>query len=204
VQEIGSVKRLSIAVLVDGTYTNGEDGKREYKPRGKEELDQLGKLARSAVGYDAKRGDTLDIINMQFVNALNRDFNTVEPLFGFSKSDYFRIAEIFVLAAVGILVILLVIRPLVARTLEALPSALAGGNDQNLLADQSADSLALASPAETGTALMPGEEDENDLIDVAQVAGKVRASALKQIEEIVERHPEQTIGIIRQWMNEEN
>ena len=40
------------------------------------------------------------------------------------------------------------------------------------------------------------------MIDVAQVAGKVRASALKKIEEIVERHPEETIGIIRQWMSE--
>ena len=41
-----------------------------------------------------------------------------------------------------------------------------------------------------------------DMIDLAQIEGKVRASALKKIEEIVERHPEETVGIIRQWMNE--
>ncbi len=204
VREKGSIRRLSIAVLVDGVYAEDKDGKRTYKPRTKAELDKLALLARSAVGYDAKRGDTLEIINMQFVNALGNDVNTVEPLFGFSKSDYFRLAEIFVLAAVGILVILLVVRPLVARTLEALPTALAGGNEQNLLADQSADAPSLSGPAETGISAVSGENGEDDLIDVAQVAGKVRASALKKIEEIVERHPEQTIGIIRQWMSEEN
>lgn len=200
VREMGSIKRLSVAIMVDGTYTTNKDGKRDYKPRDQAELDKLATLARTAVGFDAKRGDTLEIINMQFVNALDRDLDTVEPLFGLSKSDYFRIAEIFVLAAVGILVILLVVRPLVARTLEALPGALAGG-EQNLLADQSADSPSLAGPSETGTSALE-EDGDDDMIDVAQVAGKVRASALKKIEEIVERHPEETIGIIRQWMSE--
>ena len=203
VRELGSIKRLSVAIMVDGFYTTTADGKREYKPREQAELDKLATLARTAVGYDAKRGDTLEIINMQFVNALDRDLDTVEPLFGLSKSDYFRIAEIFVLAAVGILVILLVVRPLVARTLESLPTALAGG-DQNLLADQSADSPSLSGPSDTGISALDGEEDGDDLIDVAQVAGKVRASSLKKIEEIVERHPEETIGIIRQWMSEGN
>ena len=105
-------------------------------------------------------------------------------------------------AAVGILVILLVVRPLVARTLEALPSSLAGSGDQNLLADQSADAPALTGPADTGSGLNESD-DEEDMVSVASIDGKVRASALKKIEEIVERHPEETIGILRQWMNED-
>ena len=105
------------------------------------------------------------------------------------------------LAAVGILVILLVVRPLISRTLEALPGALATA-EQNLLAAHSADAPALAGPSDTGVAgSPPGDDPADDLIDVASVEGKVRASALKKIEEIVERHPEETVGIIRQWMN---
>jgi len=204
VRESGKVRRLSIAVLIDGTYTTDKDGKRVYTPRSKEELDKLDKLVRSAVGYDEKRGDTLELINMPFVNALERELETVEPLFGLTKTDYFRIAEIFVLAAVGILVILLVVRPLVARTLEALPSALAGGGEHNLLANQSADMPALTGPSDTGVAGQRlGEEEGDDMIDVASIDGKVRASTIKKIEEIVERHPEETVGILRQWMTQD-
>lgn len=202
VREMGTVRRLSIAVLVDGTYKADKDGNKQYAPRGETEIQNLTKLASSAVGFDAKRGDTLEVINMQFVTALGDEVDTVEPLFGLSKGDYFRIAEIFVLAAVGILVILLVVRPLVARTLEALPSALAAATDQNLLADQSPDTPALTGPAETGIG-GENELDQEEMVDVARIDGKVRASALKKIEEIVERHPEETIGILRQWMSED-
>lgn len=201
VRETGTVRRLSIAVLVDGTYgRKNEDGTQTYKPRGEEALDKLAKLVRSAVGFDAKRGDSLEIINMRFVNAADEELGGVEPLFGLTKADYFRIAEIFVLTAVGILVILLVVRPLVARTLEALPGALATA-EQNLLAAHDALAPALSGPSDTGKGSYQAEEELDDLIDVAQIEGKVRASTLKKIEEIVERHPEETVGIIRHWMN---
>ena len=200
VRETGTVRRLSIAVLVDGSYGKTADGEIEYKPRQQEQLEKLARLVRSAVGFDAKRGDSLELINMRFVNSVDENLGGVEPLFGLTKADYFRIAEIFVLAAVGILVILLVVRPLVTRTLEALPGALATA-EQNLLAAHSATAPALAGPSDTGVGALPEEDQVDDLIDVASVEGKVRASALKKIEEIVERHPEETVGIIRQWMN---
>ena len=201
VRESGSVRRLSIAVLVDGIYSTDAGGKEVYKPRDQKGLDKLATLVRSAIAFDSKRGDTLEVVNMRFVAKPKTEWDTVEPLFGFTKTDYFRIAEIFVLAAIGILVLLLVVRPLVARMLEALPSAFAAA-EQNLLANQSADIAALASPADTGVSAQQAEEEADDMIDLARIEGKVRASTLKKIEEIVERHPEETVGIIRQWMNE--
>lgn len=203
VREVGNINRLSIAVLVDGTYTKGKDGKSVYHPRSKAELDKITQLVKSAVGFDAKRGDHIDVTNMQFATIDDQNIATVEPLFGLTKADYFRIAEIFVLAAVAILVILLVVRPLVSRTIEALPSALASVAEQNLLANQSADAPALTGPSDTGVGTPEiDDEDQEDLIDVARIEGKVRKSTLKKIEEIVERHPDETIGMIRQWMSE--
>jgi flagellar M-ring protein FliF len=203
VREVGSIRRLSIAVLVDGSYSTGKDGKPVYTPRPQAELDKITKLVKSAVGFDAKRGDSIDVTSMRFASIDDRNLASVEPLFGLTKADYFRIAEIFVLAAVGILVILLVVRPLVSRTIEALPSALAAAAEQNLLANQSVDAPALTGPSDTGVNPQAIEdEDHEDLIDVARIEGKVRKSTLKKIEEIVERHPDETIGIIRQWMSE--
>jgi flagellar M-ring protein FliF len=199
VRESGSVRRLSVAVLVNGTFNSDEDGNRIYQPRTKEEMDQLTALVQSAIGYDEKRGDKLELINMRFTNPDDLIAPAEGPLFGLTKSDYFRIGEIFVLAIVGILVILLVVRPLIARTLDALPSALEAAKERTLLSDQSEDAPALAGPTGTGVSGPLSDEPES-MIDLDRVEGRVKASTLKKIGEIVERHPEETVGIIRQWM----
>ncbi|HEX2940349.1 MAG TPA: flagellar basal-body MS-ring/collar protein FliF [Rhodopila sp.] len=63
VREPGDIKRLTIAVVVDGTV----DGKGVYQPRSKQELDRIADLVRSAVGYDAKRGDQVTVDTMRFI-----------------------------------------------------------------------------------------------------------------------------------------
>ncbi len=199
VRESGTVRRLSVAVLVNGTFKRNGEGDLIYQPRTKEEIDKLATLVRSAIGFDAKRGDTVELINMRFSNPDDMNAVLEGPLFGLTKSDYFRIGEIFVLAIVGILVILLVVRPLVARTLDALPSALEAAKERTLLADQTEDAPALAGPTGTGVSGPLADEPES-MINLDQVEGRVRASTLKKIGEIVERHPEETVGIIRQWM----
>ena len=103
------------------------------------------------------------------------------------------------LAIVGILVILLVVRPLIARTLDALPSALEAAKERTLLSDQSEEAPALAGPTGTGVS-GPLPDEAESMIDLDRVEGRVKASTLKKIAEIVERHPEETVGIIRQWM----
>ncbi len=204
VHETGSVRRISIALLVDGTYSVNDEGTRVYTERSQEELEKIEKLVKSGIGFDPKRGDTVEIVGMQFRALDGQNLNTKLPFFGLTKSDLFRIAEIFVLAIVGILVILLVVRPLIARTLDALPSALDAAKEQGLLADQSEDSNALAGPAGTGVSgAFDEDEDDDQLINLDQVDGRVKASTLKKISEIVERHPEETVGILRQWMYQE-
>lgn len=205
IRESGTVRRISVAILVDGTYAEDEDGNRVYKERAKEELDKLEALVKSGIGFDQKRGDKVEVISMQFRALDGQDLNTKPPLFGLTKTDLFRIAEIFVLAVVGILVILLVVRPLVARTLDALPSALEAAKEQALLADQSEDSPAIEGPSGTGiSGSFDDEEEEDQLINLDQVDGRVKASTLKKISEIVDRHPEETVGILRQWMYQES
>jgi flagellar M-ring protein FliF len=98
-----------------------------------------------------------------------------------------------------------VVRPLIARSLDALPSALDAAKEQALLADQSEDGLSLSGPAGTGVSgSFSDEEDGDQLINLDQVDGRVKASTLKKISEIVERHPEETVGILRQWMYQES
>jgi len=64
----GTVKNLSVAVLVDGTYRD-ENGKRVFVPRGDDELEKLKALVASAVGIDEARGDRLEITSAPFQTA---------------------------------------------------------------------------------------------------------------------------------------
>ncbi len=105
-----------------------------------------------------------------------------------------------VLSILAILVILLVVRPLVSRAFEALPAAAAAA-EQKLPEQQAAATAALAAPE--GVPLDEGEDQFEELIDIDRVEGRVRASSVKKVGEIVEKHPEEALSIIRTWLYQE-
>lgn len=212
VKESGQIKRLSVAVLVDGKYIENEDGDKVWQPRAADELAQLETLVKSAVGFNEQRGDSVEIVNMQFVKLEPLEFDDGSLFLGISKEEFMQLAEILVLAVVGLLVILLVVRPVLTRLFESMPTALAGGQ-AGALGDQEGVALAqLTGPEATADMAELLEEDEEEvedeslldqMIDINQVEGRVRASSLKQIGEIVDKHPEEAIAIVRNWMYQE-
>ena len=68
VMEGGRVKRLSVAVLVDGLY-NRNGAETAYQPRPQEDLERIAQLVRTAIGFDQKRGDTVEVVNLRFARA---------------------------------------------------------------------------------------------------------------------------------------
>ncbi len=66
VMPVGDVKKLSIAVLVDGNYVKSEKGVEEYQPRPEKELTALEDLVKKSAGFDAKRGDQVVVSNVPF------------------------------------------------------------------------------------------------------------------------------------------
>lgn len=188
-------------MLVDGTYATAPDGTKKYTPRGDAEMQQLEKLVRSAIGYDQQRGDVVQLVNMPFASVDDGLANEgPAPLFGLTKDDYLRIAEIVVLGVVALLVLLLVVRPLVARLIEAIPKAIPMSPE--MLADLSGGPAPkLPGPDDAAAKAAASELDQ--MIDIEQVEGRVKASSLKKIGEIIEKHPEETVSIIRTWMFQE-
>ena len=208
VRDGGIVERISVAVMVDGTYAQDEDGNTIYSPRSEEELASIEALVRSAVGFDAQRGDTIEVVNMRFLVEDDLDAITAPDTFlGMETGDMMRIVELVVLGIVAALVILLVIRPLMARALDGGVPVDARDDLAALLSDQAGLQTALADPSGQGFPELPGPETEEDeveaLIDISQVEGRVRASSIKKIGEIVDSHPEEAASIIRNWLYQE-
>ncbi len=70
INAVGGINRLSVAMMVDGSYTEVEnaDGVAEqiYQPRSQEELDNLSAIVKSAIGFDNERNDQIEIVNLPF------------------------------------------------------------------------------------------------------------------------------------------
>jgi flagellar M-ring protein FliF len=226
VRESGLVRRLSVAVLVNGTTRIGANDEPIYEPRSEEEMDRFAALVRSAVGLSDERGDTLEIANLRFADLeIEPSGEATGSLLGFDTTELMRVAEILVLGVVGILVLLLVVRPVVGRLLESIPASAQDGGD--LLSDMGGSRPALAGPgghpagALTGGAA-PGataavaqptgglaaaenvESEVEAMIDLNKVEGRVRASSIHKIGEIVDKHPEEAVAIVRNWIYQED
>jgi flagellar M-ring protein FliF len=213
-REGGNIKRLSVAVLVNDRVTTNADGEPTFEPRSEDELANIEKLVKSAVGFNESRGDTVQIVNMRFAEVPGLIGGVDDPLFlGFSTADLRRIVEVLILAVVGVLIILLVVRPLISKIFETAPGQLAtagAGADggQALLTNQSGIAGAIAGPGGQGSGGLPvpssgaeGDGEELDhMLDIAQVEGRVQASSIRKIGDIIDKHPDEAVSIIRSWM----
>lgn len=199
VRESPEIKKLSVAVLVDGTYTADAEGKQTYTPRTEDNLKQLETLVKGAIGYNEERGDNVQVVNLQFVAepAVEGTAGGEEGFMGFSKSEIMRLVEILVLGLVGVLALLLVVRPMIMRLTDVGGGGAArvGGGRMvpQLTGPEGASAGALPEPELVNTEL-------DEMINLKQIEGRIKASSLKRISEIVEKHPEETLSIIRTWL----
>jgi flagellar M-ring protein FliF len=213
IEEPGSIKRLSVAVAVDGSNAAGPNGKPgPYTPRTTAEMQRIDQLVRSAVGFDATRGDQVNVINVQFERdaAAAGAASTASKLLDFDKNDLMRGAELLVLGMVAALIIFFVVRPLLATTggsmamprtlagVRALPSGgggSAGGGGHAQVSYDAATGEPLALPN-------PGNPEMDSRIDIARIEGQVRVSSVKSVSDFVDRHPEESVSILRGWLHE--
>jgi flagellar M-ring protein FliF len=198
VTEGGRVNRISVAVLVDGAYTKNDKGETTYQPREKEEIDRIAALVRTAIGFDQKRGDQIEVVNLRFAEVPTNVIPEPTGLMSFltfTKDDVMHWIELGVMLLLALVVLLLVVRPLVRRILESESSpsgaanvvaAIAGGDVQAALAQE-----IKAVPSQT-----------SKMIDMAQVQGQVHAQSVQKVGELADSNPNETISIIRSWLHE--
>ena len=208
VREMGEIRRVSAAVLVDGIYDVAADGKKTYRDRSPEELAKLEELVKNAIGFDKSRGDQVKVHTMQFAGG-DEQYQAEDPgefIFGMRRDFVEKIASNLGLSIVAILFLLLVLRPLIGRAIESMQGQV-GPDGRRLL---TADGSGIPQLTGPGAPAMPapalgGEEEviADELIDIDKVEGRVKASSIRKIGEIVEKHPEEALSIIRNWLYQE-
>ena len=203
VTEGGRVNRISVAVLLDGSYVRNERGEQVYQARDKDEIERITALVRTAIGFDQKRGDQVEVVNLRFAEVPSNVIAEPTGLLSFlqfTKDDVMHWIELLVMVLLGLVVLLLVIRPLVRRILapehaEPAPgmmiaAAIAGGDVEGAIAAGASPEEIKAVPSATAK-----------MIDIAQVQGQVHAQSVQKVGELADKNPAEAISIIRSWLH---
>ena len=172
---VGEITKLSVAVMIDGTMA-GDPA--EYQPRTPEEMAKYLQMVQSAVGFDAERGDVVQVENIQFDHSqLDKEKAEIE------SAEQIDLALEVGKLVVGLIFLIMfftrVIRPIITwmtTTVEVIPQTeQLGGTDNN-----------------------PADEETKRLTEMENQADKIR----KSVNEFVGQDPKYTAGVIRKWMRE--
>ncbi len=197
VTEAGAIKRLSVAVVVDGVYSADQNGDPVYTPRSADEIAQILTLVRSAVGYSQARGDSVEVVNMQFAERPELAVPGTDAtggLLDFTRDDLMNGAEMAVTLLIALALVFFVMRPLLKKVMTpesqplALPTAAELGHHGVLSADGHV--IADQEPKDKTPAWVTN----------AKSMGETQLQTLKTVGTLVEENPKQAALIVRDWL----
>ncbi|NLH51164.1 MAG: flagellar M-ring protein FliF [Myxococcales bacterium] len=201
----GAIKKLSVAVLIDGTYKEVEgEGKKkmEFVPRSEEEMATFTEIVKKVVGYNEQRGDQIEVANIPFVT---EEAGALES--PYEKMDYIIRFVNYGLAVLGVVLFLLfIVRPLLRwlTTEPSLESQL--GMPAELLAGATVGEIEarLAGRLGPGVAAeeaVPAEEAGPKEITMAERMGRLNRQKADLLE-TASRDSEAVTLMIRRWIKE--
>ncbi len=187
IRDSGVIEKISVAVLVDGIYElDQKENKQVYRPRSDEEIKKIEDIVKVAVGFSAKRQDQVQIINMPFVSEVSElDSETVSD---WLKEELPGILQTIVIAGVTLLIFIVVIRPIAIRAFDI--------KKADFQADPSLrDQLGFSSESSS--------EDSDLVLNISMQKQQPSSSHIAKINESVDQYPQETLMLIRRWLNEE-
>lgn len=112
-QPAGRMKRITVAVLVDNLRTVGKDGKTKETPLTAEQLTRIEGLVKDAVGFDAARGDSVNVVNESFREEAITPEGELEGLPMWEQPWFRDMAKLLAGVIVLLVLLLAVVRPLI-------------------------------------------------------------------------------------------
>jgi flagellar M-ring protein FliF len=212
-REPGAIRRISVAVLLNGIPEPDADGQLRLVPRPEEELRALEALVRSAVGFDEARGDTVAVDSMAFDEAVIAD--VAAP--GFLDRvdlDLGQLLRTVVLAVVALVIAFGLIRPALRNSANSVQSGADFAPPIGLIPEPGIPSLP-EEPDDTGPdPAMAAPVDFNALPNFPQVAlpdldnafgpgEMIDADPVTRLKRLIEEREEETVDILRSWMDED-
>lgn len=199
-REPGAIRRLTVAVLVDGQQATAADGTISWQPRSDAELADLRELVSSAAGLDEARGDVLTLKSMEF-QALPADGTMAEAgmFTSLGPIDTMSAIQLAVLALVSLLLGLFVVRPLLLQRGTATDDVTHGA-------------MALPAPSSaTASVGLTGEIDDGFAFpslpvvsfEASEPPGTGPQDPVSRLRKLIDERQTESIEILRNWMEKE-
>ena len=186
VASLGDIKRLSVAVIVDGTYEASKEPGGDYTfiPRKEAEMERIRQLVQNIVGYDRARGDALEISSISFGGPEVE----VEPSLAAVLMEYaMRLGKPLLNALLIFLFLVLVVRPVILSLIRP------------RVEGEMVEGLEGLPETEERLALIEGEDGEEDALEALKKIEDVKAHALQ----LSEQNMDQALAIVRGWMKQQ-
>jgi flagellar M-ring protein FliF len=200
-KESGAIKRISIAVMVDGIHEKDAKGTDIYRARPQEDLDKIKELVKTALGFSADRGDEIQVLNMPFATQQNEEMST-SIWDSITKYDIFRMLEIAAFIIVGLILALAVLKPFFS-IMQAIFKSL---NPTIFFEEAQAKDATPATQPNTphpqpNTSFgKPGTPVQE--IQLKNVSGLVRSDTVDSIHMLLEDYPQEAAKVVNSWLNE--
>ena len=197
-REPGAIRRLTVAVLVDGDRVPGPDGTPVWQARSEEELADLRELVASASGLDESRGDVLTLKSMEFqpVQALGTEAQaSFLPRLG--PIDTMSVIQLLAVVLVVAILALFVLRPMIQMRSAQAQVAAAGG--------MAALPAPQARPASTALTGEIADGDGPDLPVLAAMNPDDRrpggaSDPVTRLKQLIDERQAESVEILRGWL----
>ena len=183
----GSVRRLSVAVVVDYRLQPNGTGGFNRVPLRPEEMDYISSLVREAVGYTEARGDSVNVVNASFVEEDELEPIPEPPVW--EQPWVFDLTKQVLGALLVVILVLGVLRPVMRG-----------------LAQESKDKKAQQLPGSEGAQQLPGQDDRLTLSHQGAGVneGQKYASTLDEVQSIVQEDPARVSQVVKGWLGAED
>lgn len=197
-REPGSVRRITVAVLVNGVAQQAEDGSLQMSPRDETELGVLRELVESAIGYDSERGDVVTLRSMTFEPTSPLGTAASNSLLSQILQNPIALIQMAVLGIVALVLGLFVVRPLLIRPPSS-ASQLIAPPAKAVLPEQPGSTP----PALTGeiNPNSPAIESATQLPAIGQ-ASNAGGDPVERLRALISDRQEETVEILRSWLED--
>ncbi|MBS0125743.1 flagellar basal-body MS-ring/collar protein FliF [Thetidibacter halocola] len=197
----GAIRRLTVAVLVNGTYAPDASGAQQFQPLPDAELEALRDLVSSAVGFDEARGDRITIRSLPFERPEGLGTGPIEPGLFAGPIDAMRLIQMGVVAAVALILGLFVLRPILAR------GPAASGNAAALPAPGAAAPEPLTGEIEPDGGfpdlpMMQASSGEFGGMGMVDFDSPTQEDPVERLRGLIQERKSETVEILRSWLDE--
>lgn len=195
----GSIKKLSVAVLVDGNYVLDEKtGKFTYQERSTDDLNKMKALVAAAIGIDNDRGDNIELISMPFSNI---DEDNKENLLSNSLYDNRSLTQLVIIGTILLLAALLILRPLISKLLQRKKKS---DQEEDLIKDLG-EAMASTKNENTGVSGEAGSTSAtSNEASLARFSERKYEDLINYLNSTIEKSPENAAIILRNWLYQES